>query len=155
MHYCNPFWLQFQMSLTQWRHQGRNLTFLTRIDQMSFSFLSVPWSLTIFPQNRTASTLEAFEQHLMSYRGIHKHCDTCRQILDQGHEVKSASNCGWNHVPQSWIRRTMRSSQGGKSKEAESRLPLLCSRPLHLHPLLTPRSQRERREQVQTRLTGG
>ena len=33
---------------------------------------------------RTATTLEAFEQHLMSFRGIHKHCDTCTQILEEG-----------------------------------------------------------------------
>ena len=58
---------------------------------LSFSFSSVHWSfasLTTLPHNRRASTLEAFEHHLMSYRGIHKHCDTCRHILDEGQQVK-------------------------------------------------------------------
>ena len=76
--------------------------------------------------NRTATTLEAFEQHLMSYRGIHKHCDTCTQILEQG-------QVGWFSVPWhilAWIRR--RISWGRKSRAEGSLRPSLPRSLLHL-----------------------
>ena len=102
MHCC----VRFLLGLTWWRRQGGNLSLITCLldhllswwmivclldHLLSFSFSSVHWSfasLTTLPHNRRASTLEAFEHHLMSYRGIHKHCDTCRHILDEGEQVK-------------------------------------------------------------------
>ena len=75
---------------------------------------------------RTATILESFEQHLMSYRGIHKHCDTCTQILEEG-------QVGWFSVPWhilAWIRR--RISWGRKSRAEGSLRPSLPRSLLHL-----------------------
>ena len=112
-------------------------------------------------KTRTASTLEAFEQHLMPFRGIHKQCDTCRRILDEvvlykkyekpSREIYKRWICLVFNVLDSRRKRTLR----GKSKKKESLrlLHLLCSHPLHLCHLLRPKSQTKATEGNQRRST--